>query len=79
MSERILFYGDNSCKPDDVDRFLTKLSHWNTTSKIKSLIDNCHKMYVGPVCNDNIRIVLDRATACIPYSADLTEPAIVIC
>ena len=33
-------------------------------------------MYVGSVYNDNIRIVLDRATVCIPYSADLTEPAI---
>ena len=47
--------------------------------KIKSLTDNCYIMYVWPVYNDNIRIVLDRATACIPYSADLTEPAIVIC
>ena len=76
MSERISFYGDYSCKPDDVDRFLTKPSHWNTTCKIKSLTDNCYNMYVVPVYNDNIRILLDRATACIPYSADLTEPAI---
>ena len=44
--------------------------------KIKSLTDNRYNLYVGPVYDDNIRILLDRATACIPYSADLTEPAI---
>ena len=44
--------------------------------KIKSLTDNRYNLYVGPVYDDNIRILLDKATACIPYSADLTEPAI---
>ena len=44
--------------------------------KIKSLTDNRYNMYVGPVYDDNFNIVLDRATACIPYSADLTEPPI---
>ena len=76
MSERISFYGDNSCKPDDADRFITKPSHWNTTSKIKSLTDNRYNLYVAPLYNDNLKVVLDRATACIPYSADLTEPVI---
>ena len=76
MSERILFYGDCFWKPDDADRFITKPSHWNTTCKIKSLPDNCYNMYLVTVCDDNSKVVLDRATACITYSADITEPVI---